>query len=675
MGLFNNKKIETMQSNIDSLSHDNKSMGNFIKKTATDWSAWRNGNTSVSSKTSYTKIVSEYSSIGDPYLNNVIVRKAINKVADNIAQVPFVITNMKDVPVADNDKYVKLFNYVNDLDDSYDFIYDIVVNMQRFGKAFIKFSKEELGGVPISMQSLPANFIKAKVAKDGTLKHWLWDEKTIFEPEEILFMRYRHPTKPYDGLSPLSSAVVPILQQFYSEAYNINFFKNGGHPKGFWSRDNGGPLNSQQTAELDNVLNQKFEGVDNAHKQVSVPRGVKYNVISTNQKDMEFNLLLERTRDDILFALDVPKAIMGFTDTTFNNMSEAKKALWTQSCMPIMRRLEMMFDTNFFYKRKTGYHIVFNTEGIPELQEDNKVKGETAKIYYEMGVPFSVLNERFGLEFQEFDGWSDKPNQAAPNPFQLSVAVPETKQIGVKKSEFAIQIEYKMILSDMLKREKSLYNKTKGAYADIYKEVIKFVKDEEEKKAVTDDDFIARYVAYLEGLEVGKDFRDKVLPLVGDTFNAAAKSIYSEVGVAFDIVPQRAIDHLVRRGLLLQESPDNIVQSIIDHMESDNFSIDSLAKDISSKYDQLSLASAKMIAVTETTAAYATGREDAMKELNIKSKRWVNSNDNKVRHSHRDSATGKTALVGEPFANGLMRPGDGGAGETINCRCVLTADI
>lgn len=681
MKIFDNKKVKELQETTTKLVTLNGQLVDIVNK-STNWEAWRQGNIDMASQSSnYTSIASQYAGIGDPYLYNVYVRKAIHKVADSIASLGIKFFRGEN-EVPSSDRVVKLFNYINDIDDPYDFIYDIVVNLQRFGKAFVLFSDEEMGGIPISMQTLPANHVKS-IVKGGVLTSWKFDEKKVYDKDKILFMRYRHPTNPYDGLSPLSSAIVPILEQFYAETYNTEFFKNGGHPKGYWTRDNG-VLNPAQVAEANKALQDTFAGVGQAHKQLSVPSGLRYNVISANQKDMEFMLLLERTRDDILFALDIPKSIIGLTDTTFNNMAEAKSSFWNNSLLPIISRLENMIQSNFLDKRGYDMTIDIDTSNVAELQEDYKTQGETAKIYHDMGVPFSILNERFNLEFQEFEGW-DVPASQSSNPFldlettadynKSSDIIKEYEKNKAYQNEKAIQsdrmlqeIEYKQSLETMLQFEKEMYSATKGFYAEKYKEIISHLDDE---KAIGPN--IERFITFIKGLDFGKEFVAKLSPIIERAFNNGVFRTYRGVGVDFSLNNQRAINHLIERGLKLKDSPAVVLDSIVNMLEKGDFTIDTLAKDISKKWDEASLARAKVIAITETTYAYSSGREKGMVELGIKKKGWIHSHDSKVRDSHRLDGDDAIALVGEKFKNGLDRPGDGGPDESANCRCVLTS--
>ena len=210
----------------------------------------------------------------------------------------------------------------------------------------------------------------------------------------------------------------------------------------------------------------------------------------------------------------------------------------------------------------------------------------------------------------------------------------------------------------MMDHEEALQTDVESFYAGVFKDEVK-----------DNIDLDLTYLAVLlSGLDLGKRLWDKITLDVRKTFDSGAKLVYSDR--AFTLSKQRAIDYLSKRGLLLQNAPDPVTKSVLNMIKSPDFNVDNLAFDIKSKWDQISLARAKRIALTETTSAFSVGKEEAMRELKIKRKQWVNSGGN-VRPNHTDAATGVYADVGYLFANGLMRPGDGGPADVCNCHCIL----
>lgn len=87
--------------------------------------------------------------------------------------------------------------------------------------------------------------------------------------------------------------------------------------------------------------------------------------------------------------------------------------------------------------------------------------------------------------------------------------------------------------------------------------------------------------------------------------------------------------------------------------------------------DEDSTYGAERIARTETSAAYNTGKyEGGAQNPDIVGGEWIGVLDNRIRESHAEMH-GTRALIGEPFGNGLLYPGDpnGPPEEVINCRC------
>lgn len=85
-------------------------------------------------------------------------------------------------------------------------------------------------------------------------------------------------------------------------------------------------------------------------------------------------------------------------------------------------------------------------------------------------------------------------------------------------------------------------------------------------------------------------------------------------------------------------------------------------------------ARAVRIARTETNRVMNEAAQDTYRAANAAGvkvrNRWDATLDSRTRESHKD-VDGEIREVGEEFSNGCKRPGDGGAAESINCRCCL----
>ena len=83
------------------------------------------------------------------------------------------------------------------------------------------------------------------------------------------------------------------------------------------------------------------------------------------------------------------------------------------------------------------------------------------------------------------------------------------------------------------------------------------------------------------------------------------------------------------------------------------------------------------IARTEIGGAYSAGTFESMVASGVvKTKKWINSRDAKVREAHRKPLDGEVVALEKPFSNGLMFPRDwtGALAQFINCRCIMMAE-
>jgi SPP1 gp7 family putative phage head morphogenesis protein len=130
-------------------------------------------------------------------------------------------------------------------------------------------------------------------------------------------------------------------------------------------------------------------------------------------------------------------------------------------------------------------------------------------------------------------------------------------------------------------------------------------------------------------------------------------------------------EYVMKRTTLLKESADRVVRSIINDIMMGDFTKEELIERVQQTFN-VSRGRAKLIAQTETTAAFNNGRLVAMKEQNREYKQWINSGDANVRPSHQINTI---IPVDEYFvlSSGIrvLYPGDGPPSESCNCRCSI----
>ena len=131
---------------------------------------------------------------------------------------------------------------------------------------------------------------------------------------------------------------------------------------------------------------------------------------------------------------------------------------------------------------------------------------------------------------------------------------------------------------------------------------------------------------------------------------------------------------------MLANVPDEIhasIQGVIHDGLQNGDPIKKIADAVRAKFNDISQGRAKTIAMTETCAAYGTGRDMAMQSAGVQFKKWLTSGNPNVREAHAE-ANGQVVAADEAFEVGgepLRYPGDpdGSPENIINCHCVAIA--
>ena len=578
----------------------------------------------------------------------------------------------------------------------------LVSNLELHGRGYLVFG-EYFKAIPVSMWCANSELMKAKRGEDDKLLAYEYGygvKKKIIRAEDVMEFKY------WKALAPITAARLDVLQQFHANQYNANFFKQGGLMKGFFKNTSPRQLTPAQEQELERAIQQRGgTGNKSAHK-IPVFSGVEYVPVGISQKDMEFLGLQNHSLDYILMVLGVPKAILGFTDGfNYANMKEIRKDFWNKSLIPIMRLLEWGFWAQFFERFKLPFYGAFNTKGIQELQEDLGQQAVTAKIFYDMGIPFPIINERLGLDFPEFEPENRNPFQfpmmpeeepkAPAAPLDVKAIAKALRQeeeerllLARTKREERIPLDIELRRSEwrstekrMKSREERMLPKVRGFFAERKAEVLQYLKDNgvTEAKDVGDAEWLKRFADFLRAQYWGEALLKAVESEEFEAFMAGAKRTYWGVGMRFGLPPERALAFVHTRGVKLANATEEVVTAIVEGMEQGMPSA-KIAEHINDVFDNCSKVRSKLIARTETTVAYNGGRVDGMRVLGIKKKQWVNSGDSNVRDSHRDENIQELIVeIDQPFTLGsgarVMYPGDGPASEACNCRCTVTSVI
>ena len=115
---------------------------------------------------------------------------------------------------------------------------------------------------------------------------------------------------------------------------------------------------------------------------------------------------------------------------------------------------------------------------------------------------------------------------------------------------------------------------------------------------------------------------------------------------------------------------DDSINEIITEGYKNGKGIDSVSRDINTRFDQLTGWESRRIARTEIHNAHNEGIMKSYETLGVEYTQWIAASDDRVRDTHEEIDR-EIIPFGGTYSNGLAYPGDtsGPIEEWINCRC------
>lgn len=370
----------------------------------------------------------------------------------------------------------------------------------------------------------------------------------------------------------------------------------------------------------------------------------------------------------------------------------------------------------------------FDLTSIEALREDFGAKLDQAQKAQAMGVPFNQVNDRLDLGFEKLEGDAGETSfiSGSLTPIDLKLNPPEPvlpsvdatgkpvkpslesspakeKEEEAEPKKPAKEDEQKKALRarvetffqrrpldrerlwmGMIRRTKPIEDKFRSKYrrwlTELREVLLKRLAavNRPARGTRTTSELNAGQIEHI--LFDERSAKQRLLSLAHTVYvEASAAGIDSAMtdlggNFAFDVVDPKVVNAIEARELVLARSTTTLRNRVKRDLEKGveaGETIHEIQDRLRADFNSFSGARSLMVARTEVAGATNTARNLAFTEEGVESTQWITARDEAVRDTHAD-IDGDTALIGQPFDNGLMYPGDpaGDAGEVINCRCV-----
>ena len=184
------------------------------------------------------------------------------------------------------------------------------------------------------------------------------------------------------GMSPLKAGLRAMDTNNEAVTTGVKYLQNQT-ARGVLTSDEG-DLTETQAKELKRKFNQTYQGSNNAGDVIITPKKLSWVNFGLNAADLSLIEQYNASIKDLCNIYNVPVQLLNNTDSsTYNNMKEAKKALYQNAVMPELVKIREELNRWLAPRFGEKLYIDFDFSAIPELQEEmDKVVGQMVQAWW-----------------------------------------------------------------------------------------------------------------------------------------------------------------------------------------------------------------------------------------------------------------------------------------------------
>lgn len=612
----------------------------------------RNGNYEEMSKAGVT----------NPYAQNYVIKRSIDLIAQNIAQVPLDVYGGEiKMPIGWD------FNQVLRRPNSYTSTFELwestVSYLFLHGESFWYLNTNEYGFVKEIFVLHPKFMKHYQEDTMSPVSRWVYNDKVPMDIKNVVQFKLFN-TSGVRGLSPLDAVTNEYQADAEASHFNKKFFINNTRMGGVISVDKDVQVTLDEMKRVLAEWKSAHKGAENSYKVGVLLNGMKYEELGQTMRDMEFIEGRSAVRDRILMLYGIPKSIVGVTEKIDRSTFDvALRSVWQLTLKPNLVRIQQKLNAELFDEFYPGHHCKFDLSVVEELKKDLVTTLEAADMMFKLGYTRDEINLRLGLGMPEKTENGEQrylPMQMVPDDMNPLILTQEGKAVETVIEKVA-NAPFDKVQST---QEKLLYTKIKNFLFIQRGKVLKvMVKDKMEGSEYAD--LISKLNTVYEG--EGQRLETAVTPYYMAAATAGVGLAYAQLGITNEAVASEAL--IYERLNMIKGANVTIFNQVKKELFAGfkaGETLDQLAERVKGVYGHLEKNKALQIARTETTAIINYSLLKTFKEKGVSSSRWVTRGDELVRDKHLNNSN-KIRPVGDKFPSGEQYPGQ----SSVNCRCTI----
>lgn len=310
----------------------------------------------------------------EAYAKNVIAYHCIKRISESCADIPIQIKVNGEI--VDNHPVLKLLRRPNPLEGYKTFMRNAITHRLISGNCYIHGNVVYTGKV-MDLTLMRPDRVTIMVTSYNEPYEYLYNYygkiyhysiEPITQHSEVLHIKEPNPLNDLYGMSPIAAASMSVDQHNESSEWNKKLLENSARPPGILTMkdksDSAPQMSKEQLGEVRELLDERITGSKNAGKIPVLNFDMVWQSLGMSPTDMDWLKGKDTSARDICYAFGYPPHLLGLPDnSTYNNMSEAKLALYEETVIPLLQN----------YLEEISYFINYHS-GIEDLSDKKTIE-------------------------------------------------------------------------------------------------------------------------------------------------------------------------------------------------------------------------------------------------------------------------------------------------------------
>lgn len=332
--------------------------------------------------------------IDEGYAKNADLYSIVRKVSSTASNIPLVLykENGEEKELVTNGQLYDLLQQPNRMQSINEFIDESLIYLLLNGNNYnVGYRGIGLDQTIKEINVLPSNFVTIETGDIANVIKYYWYQEVKnlkFEAENVMHVRYPNPagdgTDRLYGMSPVKAGSMALQASNNLWEADASILNNKG-ASGILSDQSERSMTQEQATEMQAKWDSKASGANKFGKVMVSSARLNYLQMGMSPTDLrliESGVMKLRTLCNLY---SVPSQLFNdVAGTTFNNMSAAKKSLYTEAVLPNMNlwlnKLCNWILPDYNKADNTTYSIELDLTSVEVLQKDQREEAEKDKV-------------------------------------------------------------------------------------------------------------------------------------------------------------------------------------------------------------------------------------------------------------------------------------------------------